>query len=104
VTLPRQTDGVNHSRWVGLAVFCAQPAQPCSGAVTVLLPKSRRARAATLGSGVLSAPPHKTVHVRVRLTPAALTMIRRHRRRLGATLVVTLPSGATVERAITLKI
>jgi hypothetical protein len=40
----------------------------------------------------------------VRLTPAALTMIRRHRRRLGATLVVTLPSGATVERAITLKI
>ena len=62
------------------------------------------AKSAILGTAQLHAPPNKTVHVKMRLTRAALLLIRRHRRRLPATLAVRLPDGTTFTQAITLKI
>lgn len=104
LVLRPQTDGVNHSRWVGLAVYCARVDSACSGAVTVLAAGTGAARAALLGNASLMAPARHTVHVRMRLTRAALLLIRHHHRRLPATLTVRQPDGTTFSQAITLKI
>jgi hypothetical protein len=99
-----QTDGVNHARWVGLAVYCAKVGTPCTGAVTVLAAGTGAAKATILGRGQLGAPAQHTVHVRLRLTRSALALIRHHRRRLAATMSVRMPDGSTFSQAITLKI
>jgi hypothetical protein len=104
LVLRRQTDGVNHSRWVGLAVYCARLASPCTGTVSVISAGTGAAKAATLGTTKLTAAAHHTVHVRMRLTKSALLMIRHHGRRLPATLVVRQPDGTSFSQAITLKI
>jgi hypothetical protein len=104
MVLRRQTDGVNHSRWVGVAVYCARVDAPCTGAVSLLGGGPGAARLATFGTAQLYSPPNHTVHVRVRLTPATLLQIRRHGRHLPAMLQVRQPDGVTFTQAITLKI
>ena len=104
LVLRKQTDGVNHARWVSTAVYCARPSTPCTGQVTLLSAAGGAAKVLTLGRGQLIAPPHQTVHVRMRLSPAALVLIRRHHRRLAATLQIHEQGGSSFTQAITLKI
>ena len=104
LVLRKQTDGVNHRRFVGLAVYCARVDTACTGTVSVLSAATGAAAATQLGAAQLKAPPKKTVHVKMRLTPAALVLIRHHHRRLPATLTVRLPDGTSVSQAITLRI
>jgi hypothetical protein len=92
-----QTDGVNHSRVVKVALFCAQ-ATPCTGSIALV------SGATQLATGTLNVPGHKTSHVALRLSAASVKKIRAHHRRLTATMQVTLASGQTFSGPVTLKV
>jgi hypothetical protein len=100
----QQTDGVNSQRYLKLSLYCAQIARACTGSVTVLAGGTRAARPLKLATTTLNAPPGGSARISMRLSPSALSLIRRHHRRLPATLVVRLSGGATISHAITLKI
>ena len=104
LVLRKQTDGVNHQRFVGLAVYCARVDAPCTGVMSVTSAATGAAKTTLLGTAQLTAPAKHTVHVKMRLTKAALLIIRRHHRHLAATLSVREPDGTTFSQAITLKI
>lgn len=97
VSIHPQTDGVNHSRVVKLALFCAQTPS-CSGTMTLML------GAKAIGVVTLSIPGHKTSHVPVRLSAAAFKLVRRHHRRLSVTMVVKLGSGQSFSGPVTLRL
>jgi hypothetical protein len=97
LTLRAQTDGISHTGVVKLALFCAQ-SSACTGTVAVLSGSTR------LGSAALNVPGKKTSHVAVRLTAKAVKLVRKHHRRLKVTMLVTLTSGQTFSRPITIKI
>ena len=97
VKIRRQTDGVNHSRRVKVALFCAQSA-PCVGSVAILL------GGVTLASGPFNVPGHETSHVSLRLSPVAMKLVRGHHRRLATTMMIELTRGGSFTGPVILKI
>ncbi len=67
----RQTDGINRSRVVAVAVYC-RPASGCHGGATLQLPG-----AGTVGRRPFSLPGNTTSHLPIRVTPEVLRRIRR---------------------------
>jgi hypothetical protein len=97
ITIRPQTDGVNHSRFVSVAVYCSLIPQ-CTGVATFTLVGGRSSFARVN----LSLPGHHTSHVPVRVTPAMMNLIRKHhgiRIRLSAVV-----GGQTFSQTISVKI
>jgi hypothetical protein len=101
VTIIRQTDGVNHGRVVAVAIYCRLKT-PCRGIAT-LTAVGRQARQARYGRTSFSLPGAKTAHVRIHVSQQILTLLRKHRRGVAATLTAVV-DGKTVSQTILLKI
>jgi hypothetical protein len=96
LTVKPQTDGINHSRIVSVAVFCR--ISPCQGVATLTLAGSR----ASVGHSSFSVQGPKTMHVPIRVTPKVVTLIRKHHG-ISATLTAVV-GGTAVSQAISVKI
>lgn len=86
-----QTDGVNHSRIVAVAMFCR--VSPCNGVATIT--SGRR----MYGRVGFALQPNKTVHLPIRLKNEFVRKIRRNHGSAVATLTAVV-NGATVSQAI----
>lgn len=91
-----QTDGVNHSRIVAVAMFCR--VDPCKGVATL----SMGAGTHTFGRKGFTLQPHKTAHLPIRVSRELVTMIRRYHG-VSATLTATV-AGESVSQKIGVKI
>jgi hypothetical protein len=80
-----QTDGVNHSRRIAVAVYC-RPASGCRGLASLAL----AGRTASYGRAGFSIPGNKTSHVPIRVSPRLMGLIRRNH---GVSAVVTAVMG-----------
>ena len=89
-----QTDGVNHSRIVAVAVFCR--VSPCKGVATI------SARSRTYGRVGFDLAANKTVHLPIRVQSALVTKIRREHG-VSATLSAVV-NGQTTSQTIAVKI
>ncbi len=98
-----QTDGVNHSRIVAVAVFCR--VSPCNGVATVSAngaSTSTYGGYETYGRAGFSLPANKTVHLPIRVNAKLLRIIRA-KHGVSTTLTAVVNGKATVQR-ITVKI
>jgi hypothetical protein len=92
-----QTDGVNHSGIVSVAVFC-RVSPECKGVATL----STHAGLETYGHTNFSLPPERTMHLPIRISSQLVKLIRgKH----GVSTTLTVALGSTkVSQLITLKI
>jgi hypothetical protein len=101
-----QTDGVNHSRFTSVAIYC-RPAAGCQGVATLSAvgadARVHRGRAGAYGSTPFSIPGNKTSHVQIRVTPALIKVLRAHRAGVPVTLTVVF-GGQTFKQTIELRI
>jgi hypothetical protein len=92
-----QTDGVNHSRMISVAVYC-RPAGGCAGLATLGL----SSKTSGYGQTAFTLPGNKTSHVAIRVAPRLMGMIRRKH---GVSAVVTaVMGGQTFSQRILIKI
>lgn len=92
-----QTDGINHSRVVAVAVYCRQTPH-CEGSVTLSFGGKR----VSVGSPQFSVPGDTTSHVPIRVAPSLMRLIRRDD---GVTATLTaVVSGKTFTQRIAVKI
>jgi hypothetical protein len=92
-----QTDGVNHSRMISVAVYC-RPTGGCAGLATLGL----SSQTSGYGQTAFSLAGNKTSHVAIRVSPRLMSMIRRKH---GVSVVVTAAMGGqTFSQKITVKI
>jgi hypothetical protein len=92
-----QTDGVNHSQNISVAIYC-RPAGGCRGAANVSLP----GKSASYRHVGFNLPGNKTSHMSVHLGSALMGMLRRHH---GVSALVTaVMDGTTFSQTITVKI
>jgi hypothetical protein len=101
-----QTDGVNRSRVVSVAVYC-RPVAGCQG-VAALTALGRGAssihgRAGLYGSTSFSLPGNKTSHVRIRVSSQVIQMIRKRSSGVSATLTAIV-GAETFTQTIGLRI
>jgi hypothetical protein len=89
-----QTDGVNHSRIVAVAIFCR--VSPCNGVATI----SSRGR--TYGRAGFTLQANKTVHLPIRVTSELVQKIRKYHG-VSATLSAVV-AGKTINQTIAVKI
>jgi hypothetical protein len=101
IALKAQTDGVNHRRIVAVAIYC-EPSPGCQGVATLTAP-GRQARQTRYGSTSFSLPGKRTSHVKIRVSPQMITLLRRNRRGVHATLSVAV-AGKTFTQGVVLKI
>jgi hypothetical protein len=98
-----QTDGVNHSRIVAVAMFCR--VSPCNGVATLSsngADTSTYGREETYGRVGFSLPANRTVHLAIRVKPK---LVRKIRAKHGVSTVLTaVVNGKTVAQRITIKI
>jgi hypothetical protein len=98
-----QTDGVNHSRIVAVAMFCR--VSPCNGVATLTsngADTSTYGREETYGRVGFSLPPNKTVHLAIRVKPK---LVQKIRAKHGMSTVLTaVVNGKTITQRITIKI
>ena len=97
-----QTDGVNHSRIVAVAVFCR--VSPCNGTATLTLPgeKSSYGGETNYGRVGFALQANKTVHLPIRVKPALVTKIRAKH---GVSVLLSAAlNGKTITQRITVKI
>ncbi len=98
-----QTDGVNHSRIVAVAMFCR--VSPCNGVATLSsngADTSTYGREETYGRVGFSLPPNKTVHLAIRVKPR---LIQKIRAKHGMSTVLTaVVNGKKITQRITIKI
>jgi hypothetical protein len=98
-----QTDGVNHSRIVAVAMFCR--VTPCNGVATL---SSNGAGTSTYGGEEtygrvgFSLQPHKTVHLAMRVTSKFVQKIRA--RHGVSTTLTAVVNGKAITQRITVKI
>ncbi|HEX4621534.1 MAG TPA: hypothetical protein VH208_08205 [Myxococcaceae bacterium] len=92
-----QTDGVNHSRVINVAVYC-RPAGGCAGLAVLGL----SGKTSGYGQTAFTLPGNKTSHLAIRVAPRLMSMIRR-RHGVSAVLTATM-GGQTFSQAITIKI
>jgi hypothetical protein len=90
-----QTDGVNHSRIVAVAMFCR--VTPCNGVATL-----STSRGHTYGRSGFSLKANKTVHLPIRVTSELVQLIRRHHG-VSTKLTATV-AGKTITQTIGIKI
>lgn len=90
-----QTDGVNHSRIVAVALFCR--VNPCNGVATISGSGGR-----TYGRSGFTLTPGKTAHLPIRVRPQVVSLIRRYNG-VSATLTAVV-AGKTVTQKIGIKI
>ena len=90
-----QTDGVNHSRIVAVAMFCR--VSPCNGVATI---KGKTGR--TYGRSGFALTSGKTIHLPIRVQPSLIDLIRRYHG-VSATLEASV-AGKTVTQTIGIKI
>ncbi len=89
-----QTDGVNHSRIVAVAVYCR--VSPCKGVATLT------AGHRTYGRSGFVLTPNRTIHLPIRVRSALVSQIRRYHG-VSATLAASV-NGQTVTQTIGIKI
>jgi hypothetical protein len=98
-----QTDGVNHSRIVAVAIYCR--VSPCNGVATLSsngAGTSTYGGEETYGRAGFSLQPNKTVHLPIRITRK---LVQRIRAKHGASVTLSaLINGNTITQRITLKI
>ena len=92
-----QTDGVNHSGIVSVAVFC-RVSPECKGVATL----STHAGLEIFGHTNFSLPPERTMHLPIRISSQLVKLIR-SKHGVSTTLTVAL-GGAKISQLITLKI
>ncbi|HTZ85678.1 MAG TPA: hypothetical protein VMB05_03330 [Solirubrobacteraceae bacterium] len=90
-----QTDGVNHSRIVAVALFCR--VNPCNGVATISGPSGR-----TYGRSGFTLTSGKTAHLPIRVRPELVSLVRRHHG-VSATLTAVV-GGKTITQKIGIKI
>jgi hypothetical protein len=89
-----QTDGINHSRIVSVAIFC-RPAGGCHGSVSVTIGGGR------VGRRSFSIPGNTTSHVPIRLAPSVMGLVRHGG---VSALLVASSARTTVSAPISVKI
>lgn len=98
-----QTDGVNHSRIVAVAMFCR--VSPCNGVATLssnAADTSTYGREETYGRVGFSLPANKTVHLAIRVKSK---LVQKIRAKHGMSTVLTaVVNGKTISQRITIKI
>jgi hypothetical protein len=100
IRISPQTDGINRSRIVEIAVYC-RPAGGCPGTATLTVPgRGRRARA--VGATQFDLPGGTTAHVAVRVSSRVLKLI--HREGGVATTMVAVVGGQTFSQTVVIKI
>lgn len=98
-----QTDGVNHSRIVAVAMFCR--VSPCNGVATLSAngaDTSTYGREETYGRVGFSLQPNKTVHLAIRVKSKLVQKIRA--KHGVSTTLTAVVNGRTVTQRITVKI
>jgi hypothetical protein len=91
-----QTDGINSSRFVSVAIYC-RPASGCPGSATLALPSG-----AVVGRASFSLPGGHTGHVPIQVSASLMRTIRRHH---GVSLQLTaLYAGQEYSQAIKVRI
>jgi hypothetical protein len=98
-----QTDGVNHSRIVAVAIFCR--VSPCKGVATLLpgaADTSTYRGSETYGRVGFSLPSNKTVHLPIRVKSSLVRKIRA-KHGMSVTLAAVV-GGKTITQRITVKI
>ncbi len=96
ITVHPQTDGINHSRIVSVAIYCRLTPE-CKGAATLI-----GAKHLGIGHAPFNLRGNKTSHLPIRLAPQVMKQIRAHHG-LATTLVATV-AGKTVTQTINVKI
>jgi hypothetical protein len=96
-----QTDGVNHSRIVAVAVFCR--VSPCKGTATLTVPgESTYGGEATYGRVGFDLQANKTVHLPIRVKSQ---LVQKVRAKHGVSVqLAAVVNGKTVTQRITVKI
>jgi hypothetical protein len=97
-----QTIGVNHSRVASVAIYC-RPLGGCTGVAT-LTPLRRHAKKGSWGRTRFTLRGGKTAHVPIRVAPAVIRLLRRHRAAGVRMTLSALVNGQTFSQTITLKI
>jgi hypothetical protein len=98
-----QTDGINHSRIVAVAVFCR--VSPCNGVATLgpnAADTSTYGREETYGRVGFSLPPNKTVHLAIRVKSKLVQKIRA--KHGVSTTLTAVVNGKKITQRITIKI
>jgi hypothetical protein len=98
-----QTDGVNQSRIVAVAMFCR--VTPCNGVATLssnAADTSTYGREETYGRVGFSLPPNKTVHLAIRVKSKLVQKIRA--KHGVSTTLTAVVNGKTITQRITIKI
>jgi hypothetical protein len=91
-----QTDGVNHSRIVSVAIYC-RLTPSCAGNATLTFAGKQ-----VVGSARFVLRPNTTSHLPIRLSPALIATIRKHH---GAAVKLTaVVGGKTIAQTINVKI
>jgi hypothetical protein len=97
ITVHPQTDGINHSRVVSVAIYCRLTPE-CRGTATLML----AGKGQGVGHAGFALRGNKTSHLPIRVTPGVVKLIRA-RHGVATTLVATV-AGKTVTQTITVKI
>lgn len=95
IRISPQTDGVNHSRIVAVALFCR--VSPCNGVATIVGRDGR-----TYGRSGFSLTPNRTIHLPIRVHSKLVNQIRRYHG-VSATLAASV-GGKTITQTIGIKI
>ena len=96
----RQTDGINRSRIVNVAVYC-RPARGCRGTATLSVGAGASA-VRKVGTASFRVPGNKTSHLPIRVSPALMGRIRRQHG--VATRFEAVVGGQTFTQTVTVKI
>jgi hypothetical protein len=97
ITVHPQTDGINHSRVVSVAIYC-RLTPGCRGTATLML----GGKGQGVGHAGFALRGNKTSHLPIRIAPQVVKLIRAHHG--VATTLVAVVAGKTVTQTITVKI
>jgi len=99
-----QTDGVNRSRVVSVAMYC-RPVTGCRGVATLTTTGrgASNGRLGVFGSRAFNLRGNKTGHVTIRLAPSVISALRKHRAGVPATFTASF-GATTVAQAVLLRI
>ena len=98
VRIGPQTDGVNHSRIVAVAIYC-RLSSACQGVASL----AGMGKPTSYGRSRFNLHGQATAHVRIRVTARTIKLLRKRRSGLQATLTAVV-GGKTVSQTIRLKI
>lgn len=101
VRVSPQTDGVNSSRMVSVAIYC-RPTGGCPGTATLVLPSTGTGAGKGVGHVRFALPGNHTSHVSIRISPKLMALIRAHHG--VATRLVAVVGGQTFTQTVTVKI